>query len=236
MRVRSRTRPSEQRVHRYGDHLDRQQEVGAAADVLGREALGALGGDLDAVLVRGDRLVLGAVVLEQPAHIGQSPHEDQIGQEDRQPQDALGDVEHHTMGEHVPRGPRDDGGQHDEQAREQHEGQRHAEGDGAFAQLDVVVVGDGLLGRPRQRPHPEHQGLRQRHDAPNQRHLAPALRPRGRIVDLDLDGPLGRAHRDRVDVFAAHHHAVEDGLPSDVSRRRLRRHDCYFAAFLVRFP
>ena len=56
------------------DH-HRQQEVGPAAHVLGGEALRGLGRDLDVVLVGGDRLVLGAVVLEHPPDVGQAADE-----------------------------------------------------------------------------------------------------------------------------------------------------------------
>ena len=57
-------RPRDERVHEDRDDHHGQQEVGAAAHVRGRELLRGLGRELDVVLVRGDRLVLGAVVLE----------------------------------------------------------------------------------------------------------------------------------------------------------------------------
>ena len=53
-----------ERVHEDRDDHHGEQEVGAAPHVRGRELLRDLGRELDVVLVRGDRLVLGAVVLE----------------------------------------------------------------------------------------------------------------------------------------------------------------------------
>ena len=47
-----------------------EQEVGAAAHVRGGELLRRLRRELDVVLVRGDRLVLGAVVLEHALDVG----------------------------------------------------------------------------------------------------------------------------------------------------------------------
>ena len=59
----------------------------------GVELLRLFGGELDVVLVRGDRLVLGAVVHEDALDVLHLTDEQQVAEEDREPQRTLGDVE-----------------------------------------------------------------------------------------------------------------------------------------------
>ena len=58
----------EQDVEDARDGPDDEQQARPAADVAGAVHAGVLGRELDAGLVGGDDLVLGAVVLEQPLH------------------------------------------------------------------------------------------------------------------------------------------------------------------------
>ena len=91
-----------ERVDDDRDDHHRQQEVRAAANVLGREALRRLGRHLDAVLVGGDRLVLGAVVLEHTLHVAQAPDQQQVADEEREPERPLGGMEPEALERHPP--------------------------------------------------------------------------------------------------------------------------------------
>ena len=74
------------------DHHD-EQEARAAARVQAREALRVLDGQLQAGLVGRDDLVLGAVVLEQPAQIALLGEDRDVAEEDDGPDDALDEPE-----------------------------------------------------------------------------------------------------------------------------------------------
>ena len=67
---------------------------------------------------------------------------------------------------------------------------------------------------------PSAHRLGERHDPADQRDLRPALAPSGRLVGLDLDVALGRAHRDGPGALAAHHHALHDRLAAHVAGLR----------------
>ena len=86
-------RPADEGVHDDGDDHHREQEVRAAAHVLGAEALRRLGGELGVVLVGGDRLVLRAVVHEHALDVGDHPDEEEVTEEDAEAQGTLGHVE-----------------------------------------------------------------------------------------------------------------------------------------------
>ena len=189
--------PADERVHDDGDDHHREQEVGAAAHVRRVELLRRLGGELDVVLVRGDRLVLGAVVHEDALDVLHLADEQQVAEEDAEAQRALGDVEPEAVdAEEVAEAVGRDRGQHDEDRGEERE--RDADRPPHRLGGDLLLFGDLAVGRPRERLHAERHRLGQRHHAAHQRDLRPLLRPVGRVVGLDLDVALGRAHRDRV--------------------------------------
>ena len=71
------------------DDHDDEQEARAAARVQAREALGVRGRQRQLGLVAGDRLVLGAVVLEHAAQVAQAREQHEVAEEDRGAQDAL---------------------------------------------------------------------------------------------------------------------------------------------------
>src|SRR5437016_12344505 len=85
--------PPEEREHEDGDDHYPQQERGAAAGMDERVALYRLGLELLARLVRVDRLVLGAVILEDAPQVGEQRDEREIRDEDRHTDEALDDHE-----------------------------------------------------------------------------------------------------------------------------------------------
>ena len=74
--------PSGANTNDRHDHHD-EQEAGAAARVKAREALRVLGRQRQVGLVAGDRLVLGAVVLEHALEVRHARDQPQIADEDR---------------------------------------------------------------------------------------------------------------------------------------------------------
>ena len=157
------------------DH-DRQQEVRAAADVLGRVLLRRLRGELGAALVRGDRLVLRAVVLEHALDVGQERDEDEVAEEDREADRALGEVgrdaaQPERAGEALVHERRED----DEQRGEEDE--RAADRPAHRPWRDALLLGELTVRRPRERPEPERQRLGERRDAPGDRDAGTTARP-----------------------------------------------------------
>ena len=69
------------------DDHDDEQEARAAARVKARVALGARGRQAVAGLEAGDRLVLRAVVLEDPAQVAEAADRGEVADEDRGPED-----------------------------------------------------------------------------------------------------------------------------------------------------
>ena len=85
--------PAEEREHEDRDHHHPEQERRPAARVDQRVALHDLGLERLAGLVGVDRLVLGGVVLEDAAQVGQERDQEEIGDEDRDADQPLDDHE-----------------------------------------------------------------------------------------------------------------------------------------------
>ena len=101
------------------DHHD-EQEARPAARVQAAEALGVLGRELEPRLVAGDRLVLGAVVLEDAAQVAQAREQQQVAEEDRGAHDPLDEPEEERRVELV----LDEARQPDRHDEEQADGER----------------------------------------------------------------------------------------------------------------
>ena len=78
---------------KIADHHDPEQKRSSATGVDQTELLHFLGRQLGAALERVDRLVLGAVVLEDALQVGQQADEDDVEDEHRHPDQALDDDE-----------------------------------------------------------------------------------------------------------------------------------------------
>src|SRR3954451_10062970 len=97
------------------DHHD-EQEARPAAWMQAREALGVLGRQRQVRLVAGDRLVLGAVVLEDAAQVAQARQQRDVAEEDRRAQDPLDEPEEQRGAELVLDEAREADGDDEEQA------------------------------------------------------------------------------------------------------------------------
>src|SRR6266536_937290 len=112
------------REQHQGDHEQDQQEVGAAAHVQSREAAHVAPRQRQPRLVAVDRLVLGAVVLEDPADVLELRDQRDVAEEEGEPHEPFDQVEGEVRGK-VPRQPvGPGGGDQDEQQREEHRADR----------------------------------------------------------------------------------------------------------------
>ena len=197
------------------DHHD-QQEARAAARVQAREALGVLGRQRQVRLEAGDRLVLGAVVLEHAAQVTHAREQPDVAEEDRGTQHALDEPEQERRAELVleqaGEPDRDDEEQADrEEERDHHRPDPHRAGDRLLVLLQLRVGGDveGVEA--------DLQRLDERDDTADHGPAEGpvALGPGDERERLDVDLLVGRADGDGPRGDAAHHHALEHRLPAD---------------------
>ena len=106
----------DRREHEDGDDHHDEQEARPAARVQPREALGVLGRERQPGLVAGDRLVLGAVVLEHAAQVAHPRQQADVAEEDRGAQDPLDEPEQERRAELVLDQARQADGDDEEQA------------------------------------------------------------------------------------------------------------------------
>ncbi len=197
------------------------------------EALGVVWRQRHPGLVAGDRLVLGAVILEDALQVLQARDGPQVQQEDRDPDELLDDHEHERVGQRVLDEARQPDGQQEEQPDRQRQRERDRAHPGAAGDR-LLVVGRLRVGRDAERVEADLQRLAERDDAAHDRPAQPAvalehrdqrealhddLAARG-LAELQVPAAgdlLGRRRTDgdgpRRD--AAHHHALEHGLAAD---------------------
>src|SRR3954447_12191396 len=222
-------RQADRREQEDRDDHDDEQEARPAAGVQPREALRVLRRQRKVRLVAGDRLVLGAVVLEDAAQVAQAGEQRDVAEEDRRAQDALDQPEQQRRAELILDEARESDGHDEEQAdREQQRDDHRAEPHAARDLL--LLLGQLRVGRDTERLEADRHRLDERDDAADDRQAqrAVALQHRGQRKRLDLDvaagGLLGveplalhllgqrLADGDGPGRDAAHHHALEDGL------------------------
>ena len=173
-------RPPDERVHDDRDHHHREQEVGAAPHC-SVETAAPTRRDLDVVLVRRDRLVLGAVVLEDTLDVLEATDQQQVAEEDGQPERTLEQVEPKpSTPKQLPTPLATDAGIRMKIAVKSNE--RESRWSSPSALGDPLLFGDLAVGRPRQRLEPERHDSAEPHDPAHERNLHPALRPGRRLV------------------------------------------------------
>ena len=185
-------RRAEQREHEDGDDHHDDQEVRAAAHVLLRVRVDPVGHQLVPVLVGGDRLVLGPVVLEHAVDVLRATDQPQIADEQRDPEHAFGDVDRDAVHVDLVLEPDEQaGGTEDEDPHERDHRDRERDADLPGGQL-LLLLGRVVRG-DHQRTDADLQRLAE-HDHPTEERLAPdrlARRDRIDVVRLDVDGPFG---------------------------------------------
>src|SRR5262249_29001774 len=213
-----------------------------------------LDGERQARLVGPDRLVLCAVVLEQPLRVLRPRHQREPADEDRDPEHPVHQVEEQALQARVapqeleqPQG--EEMGRGDEQPHHEQEGHAEQEPAGELTgRLRLVhcrrrggtgrLRGLGLLGAEGERGEAVPHRLDEHHRAPEEGLPEEGgLRPE-RLPDLLPDGdlPVGTAHRDDQASRRAHHHALQDRLPTDVrtlAHLGWRSYALAFGAFLA---
>ena len=151
---------------------------------------------------------------------GQAADRDDVADEDRRPQHPLDQPEEEGRAELV----LDQAGQPDRDDEEEADREQQREGDRQAPDpaadlflLALLVLLELGVGGDRQRPEADLQRLAEGDDAADHRQAPEpvALRPGDDRLGADLDLALGRAHRDRPDRDAAHHHALEHRLAAD---------------------
>ena len=193
------------------DHHD-QQEARTAARVQPRVARGVLRRQRLAGLVAGDRLVLGAVVLEHAAQIAQPREQEQVAEEDRRAHQSLDQPEEHGGVQRVLDQAREPDGHDEEQA--DREGHRHDHGAHPCAARDrLLVLGQLRVGGDAQRLEADLQRLDQRNDAADDR---PAqhpvlLGPGDEWERRDLDLAVGSLLRVQLPVVQVVGHRLANG-------------------------
>src|SRR5207248_10759858 len=216
-------RAAEEREDEDGDHHHPEQEGGTAARVDQAKALDGLRLELLAGLEGIDRLVLGGVVLKDAAQVGQQRDHDQIEDEDGHADAALD--------EHEPDAVRDrkQVGQQrradlEERDREP-DREQEREDERALRELLLgllVVLGRGVVGGDRERAEADRERLAERDHAADHRQSEETVTLHHRLdwaADLG-DLPIRLADGDGPVRRAAHHHALEDGLPADRGAHR----------------
>ncbi len=186
------------------------------ADRVGRQRV--------AVLEGVDAHVLGAVVLEHAAQVRELGDDDDVGDEDRDPDDALDEPEEEALAEPVV----EQAGE--EQRREEEEGDGEPEGDDErdadllLAEL-LLLLAERLVGRHRQGAHADDERLDERHDAADDGQLEDGVadHPGDEREVVQADGLVGAAYGERPVVHAAHHDALDHGLAADLGLARGER-------------
>src|SRR5918996_1558330 len=155
---------TEEREHEdRQDHHD-QQEVRPAPHVERGVAIHGSGIEWRVVLVRGDRLVLGAVVLEHAPDLLHPSDQRQVAQEQEHPEDALGHVQEDPRADLVAGEVGRDRGEHDEHADEHDQGDDHRKRH--LTGRELLALLGGLVRRDREGLDPDRQGLAQRDHPP----------------------------------------------------------------------
>ena len=115
-----------------------------AAGMQPREALGVGGRERQAGLLAGDRLVLGAVVLEHALQVPHPRDQPQVAEEDADPDDLLDDHEDQRVGQRIPEQARDTGGEQEEERVQSlvkiYEGMKPKEAGRIFETLDIDTL------------------------------------------------------------------------------------------------
>ena len=137
-------RPPDRREHEHGDDHHDQEKAGPAAHVQARIELRALGHELVVGLVAGDRLVLGAVVLEHAAQVAHVRDRPQVAEEDRDPDRLLDEDEQDRVADLVLPEVRDRDRQDEEEADGEDDREKDREAPGALADLLVGLVELGV--------------------------------------------------------------------------------------------
>ena len=156
--------------------------------------------------------MLGAVVLEHAADVLHARDAADVGEEDREAQEALHEVEEYGIVrdemEELRRTRRDG----DEEDAREHE----REDDRARHLLvrELLVLVARHLRRVGERAQAEHEGLDERDGAAEHRFFENRIAVGNRAdgMRLDLDAAVWVAHRCRDVLRPAHHHALDDGL------------------------
>ncbi len=158
---------AERREDDDADERDHDEETGPTARM--ETAAEADVGDVDgaARLEAVDRLVLGAVVLEEPAHAAQAPDQRQVAEQDERSQDALEE----DAADAALRAAMEHAGERERQADEEHQREDRRDGDGGAqgAGTQLRVLPQLHVRGPLQRAHPQREHLVQPGDAAQER-------------------------------------------------------------------
>ena len=220
--------------HDDGDGDDHKEEAGPAPGVVPGLLAHVLHREGQAGLIAEDGLVLRPVVLKDPVDVLHPGAQGQIPHENGQLQQALRHVPHqHGVGHQGDRRPQQ-GGQQEKQADGHADAQDHRQGDhqrghllaaqpllqpqlelGGLLRLRLLVLGVELR-REHEGLDPLHHGGAEGHHTPDQGQA------QNRVAVLDefqlalLDGQLAvrLAHHDGLLFGAAHHDALNEGLPA----------------------
>jgi len=118
----------------------------------------------DVVLVGGDRLVLGSVVLEHAVDILRAADQPQVANEERHPEHALEHEDGHPSARPVLEPGEQGGRPQDEDPDEQRE--RDDQGDRDLARAELFLLLDGLVRRDQERARADRERLPQHDDPP----------------------------------------------------------------------
>jgi hypothetical protein len=165
-----------------------------------------------------DRLVLGPVVLEHAAQVGKERDRAQVDDEDGYADEALDQDEPRAVRDRqqIRKQGRADLEQRDREADRQQEREDERPARELGFRL-LVVLGRCVVRGDGQRAEADRERLAERDHAPDDRQPeepVPLHHGLDRAADLG-DLPVRLADRDGPVRGAAHHHAFEDGLPTD---------------------
>src|SRR5919112_4364929 len=216
----------EQREYQDAQDQHVQYEARPAADVAGVQPASVLGDELLTVLVDLYGFVLGSVGGEKALHVlADQGYTDQVGDEDRDPDPALDQVEEHGMLDAVahkrayPFCP--EHRRHQEEPEAEHG--REPEGKRDLPLGEVFFLTERDVSRQRQRLHAKPEGLAQGESAADYREpeeLAPA-RDRAEALGPEVELSRRRADGHSPEVGGAHQHTLHYGLPPDPHGRAL---------------
>ena len=215
------TGPPHGREHEDRDHQHDEQERRPAAQVQGLVLLDVGHRELLAVLERVDAHVLGAVVLEHAAQVLDLGDDGEVGEEDADAHEALDHPEQEALAEPALHEAGEEQRRDEEQADGEGEGDDERDADLLLAQL-LLLLAQRLVGRDRERADADGERLDQGDDAAQDRQLEDrvALHPAHERPVVEADGLVRTAHGERPPVDAAHHDALDDGLPADLRATR----------------
>ena len=175
-----------------------QQERRPAAQVQGAVLADGVGRQRVAVLEGVDAHVLGAVVLEHAAQVGELGDDDDVADEDRHPDDALDEPEEEALAEPVVEQTGEEERGEEEQGDREREGDHERDADLLLAEL-LLLLAERLVGRHRQGADADGERLDERDDAAHDGQLEDrvAHHPGDEREVVHADGRVGAAHGER---------------------------------------